>query len=85
MLCVLYRAIIPVFVLVKDIGAAFMNIRAHQISLHGFKMPKSYLSKVILPERGEVDLIFFFFICRDIYVMLPRHLQVFCWLHALSK
>lgn len=43
-------AIISVFVLVKVIGAAFMNIRAHQISLHGFKMPKSCLSKVILPE-----------------------------------
>lgn len=50
MLSVLYYAIILVFVLVKDISAAFMNIRAHQISLHGFKMPKSCLSKVILPE-----------------------------------
>lgn len=68
MLCVLYYAVIPGFVLVKDISAAFMNIRAHQISLHGFKMPKSYLSKVILPEQGEVDLFFFFFLSAEIYM-----------------
>lgn len=47
-----------------------MNVRAHQIGLPGFRMSKSCLSKVILPERGEVDL-FLFFICRDIYVVLP--------------
>lgn len=50
MLSVLHYAVIPVFVLVKDISTAFMSICAHQISLHGFKMPKSCLSKVILPE-----------------------------------
>lgn len=59
-------AIMPVFVLVKDISAAFMNIRAHQISLHGFKMPQSCLSKVILPERREVDL--FFFLSAEIHM-----------------
>lgn len=40
-----------------------MNICAHQTSLRGFRMLKSYLSKVILPE-WEVDL--FLYICRDI-------------------
>lgn len=55
---VLYYAIILVSILEKDLSASFMNIGVRQISLHGFKMPKSYLSKVILPERGEVDLFF---------------------------
>lgn len=48
-----------VFILEKDTSASFMNICAYQISLRGFKMPKSYLSKVILPEWGEVDLFFY--------------------------
>lgn len=46
--CMLYYAAILVFIREKDF-VSFINICAHQISLHGFKMPKSYLSKVILP------------------------------------